>query len=239
MPVSTRPCDYSDGDVALHGLLVLDDSVTWELPGILLVHGGAGLDQHTRTQAERYASLGYVVFACDMYGEGVAGNLERVMAVLTELRADPGRLAQRALAGLEVLRGRPEVTGECAAVGFCFGGLTVLTLAREGADLLGVVSVHGSLATVRPARPGLVRARVLACHGALDPHVPMTDVVAFGEEMTQAGADWQLNIYGGAVHGFTHADAVPGATPGVEYHAETDRRSFADISFFLADVLVG
>jgi dienelactone hydrolase len=239
MPISTRPCDYSDDEVALHGLLVRDDSVTWELPGILLVHGGAGLDQHTRTQAERYASLGYVVFACDMYGDGVAGNRERVMAVLMELRADPDRLAKRALAGLTELRGRQEVTDDCAAVGFCFGGLTALTLARSGADLRGVVSVHGSLATARPASAGLVRARVLACHGALDQHVPMTDVVAFGEEMTQAGADWQVNVYGGAVHGFTHADAVPGATPGVEYHAETDRRSFADISSFLAEVLVG
>jgi dienelactone hydrolase len=237
MALTVQPYDYADADVALHGLLVLDEAVTWQLPGILLVHGGAGLDQHARAQAERYASLGYVVFACDMYGDGVAGNRERVMAVLTELRADPGRLAQRALAGLGVLRGREEVTDECAAIGFCFGGLTVLTLAREGADLLGVVSVHGSLATVRRAEPGLVGARVLACHGALDPHVPMIDVVAFGEEMTHAGADWQVNIYGGAMHGFTHADAVPGATPGVEYDAETDRRSFADISLFLADVL--
>jgi dienelactone hydrolase len=237
MALTIRPYDYADAGVALHGLLVLDESATGRQPGILLVHGGAGLDQHARTQAARYAGLGYVVFACDMYGDGVAGNRERVMAVLTELRADPGRLAERALAGLAVLRGCPETADQYAAVGFCFGGLTVLTLARSGADLRGVVSVHGSLATLRPAGPGVVGARILACHGALDPHVPMTDVVAFGDEMTQADADWQLNVYGGAVHGFTHADAVPGATPGVEYHAETDRRSFADISSFLADVL--
>jgi dienelactone hydrolase len=239
MALTTRPYDYADADVALHGVLVLDESAPMKLPGILLVHGGAGLDQHARTQAARYASLGYVVFACDMYGDRVAGNRERVMAVLTEFRADPGRLARRADAGLAVLRGCPETADRWAAVGFCFGGLTVLTLARSGADLRGAVSVHGSLATVRPAGPGEIRARVLACHGALDPHVPMTDVVTFGDEMTGAGADWQVNVYGGAVHGFTHADAVPGATPGVEYHAETDRRSFTDISYFLADVLVG
>jgi dienelactone hydrolase len=87
--------------------------------------------------------------------------------------------------------------------------------------------MHGSLATTNRAEPGAVAAKVLACHGALDPHVPMADVVAFTEEMTKAGADWQVNVYGGAMHGFTHAHAVDGATPGVAYHAETDRRSFA------------
>jgi dienelactone hydrolase len=237
MPLTTRPCDYSDADAALHGLLVLDESVPEPRPGILLVHGGGGLDRHARTQAARYARLGYVVFACDLYGDGVAGHRERVLAVLTQLRADPDRLARRALAGLAVLRGCADTAAPCAAVGFCFGGLTVLTMARSGADLRGVVSVHGSLATVRPAGPGAIRARVLACHGALDPHVPMTDVAGFCDEMTHAGADWQVNVYGGAMHGFTHEDAVPGATPGVDYHPETDRRSFADISAFLADVL--
>jgi dienelactone hydrolase len=97
--------------------------------------------------------------------------------------------------------------------------------------------MHGSLATAKRAEPGVVTAKVLVCHGALDPHVPMADVVAFTEEMTKAGADWQVNVYGGAMHGFTHAHAVDGATPGVAYHAGTDRRSFGAAQAFLDEAL--
>jgi dienelactone hydrolase len=172
-----------------------------------------------------------------MFGEGVAGNRERVMACLTGLRDDPERLARRARAGLAALAGCPEADGRLAAVGFCFGGLAVLTLARSGADLTGVVSIHGSLATPRPAQPGTVRARVLACHGALDPHVPPTDVTRFAQEMNHAQADWQLIMYGGAMHGFTHEHAVPGAVPGVAYDARADQRSFLAARTFLAQAL--
>ena len=105
-----------------------------------------------------------------------------------------------------------------------------------GAELMGVISMHGSLATFRPAKPGSVKAKVLVCHGALDPHVPMARVSAFIEEMNQAGADWQLIVYGGAVHGFTHKDAVGGATPGVAYDARTDERSFSAAKGFLAEI---
>ena len=124
-----------------------------------------------------------------------------------------------------------------AAVGFCFGGLAVLTLARSGADLAGVVSIHGSLATAEPAQPGLVKAKVLVCHGALDPHVPLADVTRFAEEMSHAQADWQLIMYGGAMHGFTHEHAVPGATPASPtMRSRTSGRSAAARTF-LAEAL--
>jgi dienelactone hydrolase len=206
------------------------------------VHGGAGLDDHAREQARRYAGLGYTVLAGDMYGAGVAGDREQIMATVTALRDDPDLLVRRGQAGLDALAGCPEAGGGFAAVGFCFGGMTVLTLARSGAraagqSLAGVVSMHGRLATSRPAQPGGFSARVLACHGAADPHVPMADVTAFAAEMEAAGADWQLNMYGGAEHGFTHRHAVPGATPGVAYHLATDKRSFAAAREFLAGAL--
>lgn len=224
---------YRDGDTALNGTLY--QGGTGRCPGILLVHGGAGLDEHAREQARRYAALGYAVLAADMFGDGVAGNRERIIATLTALRDDPASLVRRGLAGLRALS---EVAyGPSAAVGFCFGGMAALALARSGAPLAGVVSVHGSLATVALAEPGAVAARVLACHGALDPHVPLADVTAFAEEMDRAGADWELVMYGGAQHGFTHRHAVPGATPGVAYHAQADARSFAATRAFLADVL--
>jgi dienelactone hydrolase len=237
MAITTRPVHYDDQEIALTGVLAWDDAASHALPGLLLVHGGAGLDDHARGQARRYAEHGYAVLAGDMFGEGVAGNRERVMACLTGLRDDPGRLARRAQAGLTALAGCPEVDGRLAAVGFCFGGLTVLTLARSGADLTGVVSIHGSLATAKPAQPGTVRAKVLACHGALDPHVPLADVTRFAQEMNHAQADWQLIMYGGAMHGFTHEHAVPGAMPGVAYDALADQRSFLAARTFLAQAL--
>ena len=231
--VVTRELDYDDGDVRLHG--VLHASATRRGPGILLIHGGAGLDDHALDQAGRYAELDYAVLACDMFGEGVTGDREKIMACLRAFRDDPALLARRAAAGAAALSGRPEVNGKIAVVGFCFGGMAALTLARSGADLAGAVSIHGSLATTAKAEPGAVRARLLVCHGAGDPHVPMADVVAFGEEMDRAGADWQLVVYGNAVHGFTHKHAVPGAAPGVAYDEAADQRSFAATRAFLAE----
>lgn len=237
MATATRTVTYNDQETALTGLLALDGAAPHPVPGLLLVHGGAGLDDHAKGQAQRYAALGYAVLACDMFGDGVAGNRERVMACLMELRDDPRRLSRRAEAGLAALASCPEADGRFAAVGFCFGGLAVLTLARSGADVSGVVSIHGSLATAKPAEPGAVKAKVLACHGALDPHVPLADVVAFAEEMDHARADWQLIMYGGAMHGFTHRHAIPGAMPGVAYDASADQRSFAATRAFLAEAL--
>jgi dienelactone hydrolase len=232
-PISTRDVAYHDADLPLTGVLHWD-AESAPRPGILLIHGGAGLDRHARDQARRYAELGYTVFAADMFGAGVAGDRERVVATLTALRDDPALLAGRGRAGLAVLEDSPEAAGRPAAVGFCFGGLAALTLARAGTDLAAAVSVHGSLTTVRPAEPGAVTARILVCHGAADPHVPMDHVTAFTAEMEHAGADWQAIVYGGAAHGFTHTDAEPGAIPGVAYDARADERSFAAISTFLA-----
>jgi len=237
MATATRTVTYTDEETALTGFLAWDDAAQHPLPGLLLVHGGAGLDDHAKGQAQRYAAHGYTVLACDMFGDGVAGDRERVMACLMGLRDDPQRMSRRAGAGLAALAGCPEADGRFAAIGFCFGGLAVLTLARSGADLAGVVSMHGSLATAKPAEPGAVRARVLACHGALDPHVPLADVTTFAEEMDHARADWQLIMYGGAMHGFTHEHAIPGAMPGVAYDALADQRSFLAAQTFLAEVL--
>jgi dienelactone hydrolase len=114
--------------------------------------------------------------------------------------------------------------------------MTVLELARSGMALAGVVSVHGGLATTRPAQPGEIRSRILVCHGALDPFCPPAHVTAFVEEMNHATADWQLIVYGGAMHGFTHETAV-GQSPGVVYHAPTDARSSAAIRGFFDELL--
>jgi dienelactone hydrolase len=236
MNIAARDLPYSDLDTRLTGVLCMDETLAGSRPGILLVHGGAGLDEHAREQARRYAALGYVVLACDMFGDGVAGDRERVIKCLTALRDDPALMVRRGRAGLAALSGCPGTDGRVAAVGFCFGGMAVLALARSGEPMAGAVSIHGSLATSRPAEPGSVRARLLVCHGARDPHVPLGDVTAFAREMGDAGADWQLIMYGGAQHGFTHRHAEPGTVPGVAYHPVADHRSFAATRGFLAEI---
>jgi dienelactone hydrolase len=233
--IESQIVPYRDDDTLLTGFLACDTAQADRRPGVLVVHGGAGLDEHARGRAVRFAQWGYVAFACDMYGEGVAGNRERVVRRITELRGNPASLNQRTQAGLEILRRHPSVDGRVAAVGYCFGGMTVLELARSGAKVAGVVSVHGALETARPAEPAGIHAKVLVCHGALDPHVPMTHVSRFAEEMNRAAADWQLIIYGGAMHGFTHENAT-GNQPGVAYHAPSDLRSSSAIQMFLREV---
>jgi dienelactone hydrolase len=234
--ITTVDWPYRDEDTALTGVLCRDEALAGTRPGVLLVHGGAGLDQHARGQARRYAALGYVVFACDMLGDGVAGDRDRVIGCLRTLRDDRSFMVRRARAGLTALLRCPGAGGPVAAIGFCFGGMVALTLARSGEPMAAAVSIHGSLATTQQAKPGTVRARLLVCHGALDPHVPLSDVTAFAEEMNAADADWQLIMYGGALHGFTHSDARQGEAPGVAYHPLADSRSFAATRDFLAGV---
>ena len=225
--------DYRDGDAELSGLLVWDGRQVTR-PGMVVVHGGAGLDDHARSRARQLAELGLLVFACDMYGKAVIGERDRVLSHLRALVADRERIAARVRAGVDVLVSHPLLNGSIAAIGYCFGGRAVLELARTGAQLAGVISVHGSLESARPACAGEVKTKVLVCHGALDPYVPLEQLTEFVEEMNGAGGDWQLIVYGGAMHGFTH-DVGPPA-PGVAYDAAADARSFMAIKAFLAEI---
>jgi dienelactone hydrolase len=233
--VTATPVVYRDDDAVLDGVVMRDSAITEPRPGVLVVHGGAGLDDHARGRSRRFAELGYVVLAADMYGRGVLGDRQRTMERIAAFRADPGLLTRRTQAALDVLATTPGVEGPLAAVGYCFGGMSVLELARAGSSVAGVVSVHGSLLTDRPARPGTVRTKILVCHGGSDPHIPWADVHGFVEEMTAAEADWRLTVYGGALHGFTH-DGDTGQTPGVAYSESTDARSWTAIRSFLTEI---
>jgi len=232
--LSTEQVAYRDGDARLNGFFAIDSGRAGRRPGVLVVHGGAGVDDHARGRARRFAEAGFAAFACDMYGEGVTGNRESTLRHIGELRNNRTALVRRVQSAIESLSSRPEVTGCIAAVGYCFGGMVVLDYARSGAAISGVVSVHGSLEAVNPAGPSSIRARILVCHGALDPYVPVPQVVAFAEEMKNAGADYQLMIYGGAMHGFTHETAT-GQQPGVLYDQQADMRSTVAIRNFLAE----
>jgi dienelactone hydrolase len=234
MSVTTESVTYRDGEAELTGMLAWDVGQSGKRPGILVVHGGAGLDDHAKGRALRLAEAGFLAFACDMYGEGVAGNRERVMARIAELRNAPENLIRCAEAGLSVLASHPLADGRFAAVGYCFGGMTVLEMARSGVELAGVVSIHGSLSTNRAAQRGVVKAKILVCHGALDPHVPMAHVSAFVEEMNAAQTDWQLIVYGRAMHGFTHENLS--SIPGVAYDPLADARSATAMRQFFREL---
>jgi len=234
MQIETEDIAYRDGDARLTGFLAFDATRTGKRPGVLVVHGGAGLDDHARARARRFAEEGFVALACDMYGDGVIGNRERTMSVIQSLRTDRRALMRRAQAAVDVLRAHDHVDGRLAAVGYCFGGMVALEFARGGARLGGVVCVHGNLTTAS-SEPSTIQARILVCHGALDPHAPMTQVLTFAEEMTQAEVDYQLIVYGAAMHGFTHEHAT-GQQPGVRYHAQSDARSSAAIRAFLSEL---
>jgi len=234
--IHTELVTYHHAATTYTGMFAWDDSCAQKRPGVLVVHGGAGLDDHAKGRAVRVAEMGYLAFACDMYGEGTAGDRGRVMSKIMELRTDPDRLCAVASAGLGLLRSHSLADDRIAALGYCFGGMTVLELARSGADLRAAISVHGTLSTPVPAFPGKIQSKLLICHGALDPHVPLTQVTTFIEEMSAAKADWQLIAYSGAQHGFTHENATN--APGVAYNAQADARSQLHIRIFLQEIFI-
>ena len=236
--VHTETVEYQDGDTVLEGYLAYDDSSQAKRPGVLVVHEWMGLGDYAKRRAEQLAGLGYVAFAADMYGKGVRAKDHAEAAKLSGVyRSDRGLMRARIHVALEELSKHPLVdSSRIAAIGYCFGGTTVLELARSGADVVGVVSFHGGLDTPSPHDAKHIKGRVLALHGADDPFVKKEQVEAFEEEMRQANVDYRLIIYPGAVHSFTVPEAGNDPSKGMAYNADADRRSWETMKTFLSDV---
>jgi dienelactone hydrolase len=212
----SKAVEYQQGDTVLEGYSIYDDAVQGKRPGVLVVHQWKGLGDYEKKRATLLARLRYNVFATDIYGKGIRPrNPKEAGAEAGKYKNDRSLLRARVRAGLEVLA-RQELADakRMAAIGYCFGGTTVLELARSEADLAGVVSFHGGLSSPTPGDAKHIKAKVLALHGADDPFVPAAEVAAFGDEMRQGGVDWQLVAYGGAVHAFTDWDAGSDNTKG-------------------------
>jgi dienelactone hydrolase len=225
---TTSDITYETDGRTMVGTLALPDGAD-QRPGVLVCHEGPGLDDHARDRARRIADeLGYVAFALDYHGDGKPiGDRDQMMARIGELRSDPARAFAIGTAGLDILRAEPRCdTGRLAAIGFCFGGTLSLELARGGADLKAVVGFHSGLSTVHPEDARNITGKVLALIGADDPMVHAEERRAFEEEMRAGGVDWELNVYGGAVHSFTNTLASPDTFPGIAYDEATDRRSW-------------
>ncbi len=237
MTVSTREVDYKDGDVVLQGHFAWDAAVPGPRPGILVAHAWSGRSPFENAKAEALASLGYAAFALDVYGKGVRGSSpEENAALMQPLLDDRAALVQRLHSALEVLRQQAEVDpARTAAIGFCFGGLCVLDLARSGADINGVVSFHGLFHPPPAELKATIRARVLALHGWDDPMVPPAQVEALAAELTASGADWQLHAYGSTMHAFTNPQAAD-PERGTVYDATADARSWIAMKNFLAEI---
>jgi dienelactone hydrolase len=231
---------YHDGGTALQGYLVYDDAVSGPRPGVLVAHEWWGLNNYPKHRADMLAQLGYIALALDMYGNGyVAATQPDAQAKATGLYANPALMRSRARAGLEVLRRHPLCdTTRVAAIGYCFGGKVALELARDGAPLTGVVTFHGALKTANPDDAKNIKAKVLVCHGGDDPFVPAADVAAFEDEMRKGGVEWQVNVYGGAVHAFTNPASGNDPTKGVAYNAAADKRSWEAMKNFCAEIFV-
>lgn len=234
MAVETQVIDYADGELALRGVFARDPEAG-PRPGVLVAHAWGGRTPFEDEKAVWLAERGYVGFAIDVYGAGVLGaDPEENAALMQPFLDDRALLLRRLKAGLEVLEAQESVDASRTAImGFCFGGLAALDLARCGADIAGAISIHGIFAPPPETHP--IKAKVLALHGWDDPMATPQDVVAFGEEMTTAGADWQLHGYGGTLHAFTNPEANDPAM-GVAYSETASRRCFKAIESFLAEI---
>lgn len=228
---------YHQGDTAFEGMLVYPDDLKGPAPGILMVHNWMGVSSETETQAERMANLGFVVFAADIYGQGVRPqDASEAGKLATIYKTDRTLYRERLALGLETLKVQPGVDpSRIWAVGYCFGGTGVIELARSGADVLGIVSFHGGLDSPTPDDGANIRGKVLILHGADDPNVSADDLAAFENEMRTHKVDWQLIKYGGAVHSFTEKGAGSDPSTGSAYNEHADLRSFQAFKDFVAE----
>lgn len=235
--IESKKIKYQDGDVVLEGYYSLDTSKPGKKSAVLIVHDWSGRNSFAEKKADKIAELGYLGFALDMYGNGQTGqNNEEKAALMSPLKEDRALLRNRILAAYETVKKIPEVdAARIAAMGFCFGGLCALDLARSGADVKGVVSFHGLLDAPNLDKQKIL-AKVLAFHGHDDPMVPPNQVLAFEDEMTKAKVDWQVHVYGNTMHGFTNPLAND-PNFGAVFSELASHRSWIAMQNFFAEIL--
>ena len=232
--MSTTPLRYSADDLSFCGQLACPD-VQGKVPGILIFPEAPGVGPHVIRRAAALARMNYVALAADVHGEGVLFDDPTTMrANIDQLKSQPERLIQRLQASLQALAQVPQVDPQrMLVIGYCFGGWCALELARTGAPLLGVGVFHGALIPTQANTANRIQGKVLVCSGASDPLVPTEQITAFTQEMSTAGVDWQVHLYGGTGHGFTSPEAGSNPRPGFGYSAASDHRSWAALGVFL------
>jgi len=234
----TANFSYQHGEQELNGYLAyIDDGK--KRPAVLVVHDWTGRNEFACNKAKMLAEMGYVGFAVDMYGNGRVGNTtEEKIALMQPLLDDRLLLRARISSALDALITIAEVDDtRIAAIGFCFGGLCVLDLARTGASILGAVSFHGLLAAPDNLPSNKIKSKILALHGYDDPMVSPEQVNDFCQEMTKSSVDWQIHMYGNTKHGFSNPEAHDKVL-GTIYNPSAERRSLQAMSNFLEELFV-
>jgi len=236
-----KTVEYTAQGVVMKGYLAYGENITGKRPGVLVVHEWWGLNNYARKRARMLAKLGCTALAVDMYGDGKqAMHPDDAKKFSSELMKNFDDAKARFMAAMEFLKQQPGVDPtRIAAIGYCMGGGIVLNMARQGVDLKGVVSFHGSLSAVKPAQPGSVKARVLVLHGGDDKFIPPEQIEAFKQEMRSAGADFQFISYPGALHSFTNPEATELGKKfnmPIAYNAKADKESWNEMKKFLRTI---
>jgi dienelactone hydrolase len=239
--IKTQTIEYKEGDTVLEGYLAYDTAGAAKKPGVLIVHDWTGLRETMKKRAEMLAKMGYVAFAADIYGKGIRPtDPKEASKVAGSYKNNRTLLRARVNAGLDELEKQSNVDkSKVAAIGYCFGGTTVLELARSGADIRGVVTFHGGLDSLHPEDAKNIKAKILILHGADDPFVPADQVKAVETELTNAKVDWQLIKYSGAVHSFTIPEAGNDNSKGAAYNEKADKRSWQAMKDFFQEIFGG
>ncbi|MCA9127800.1 MAG: dienelactone hydrolase family protein [Planctomycetales bacterium] len=238
--VESKIVNYHDGEVQLEGYLAwnTESSQDGPAPGVLVVHQWMGLTDYEKSRCNQLAELGYVAFALDIYGKGVRpANTQEAGQLSGSYKNDRSLYRRRLNLGLEQLRSQANVSQtDLAAIGYCFGGTGVIELARSGAKVKGVVSFHGGLDSPAPEDGKNISAKLLICHGADDPFVPLSDINAMIQELNAASVDWQMISYAGAVHSFTQPMAGNDNSRGAAYNEKADKRSWVAMQSFFKEI---
>ncbi len=238
-----KPVDYSDGETTLKGFIVYDDAIRGKRPGVLVVHEWWGHNDYARKRARMLARLGYVALAVDMYGNGTqAMHPDDAKKFSSKVAGNMPLAKSRFMAAMKLLQKHKKTDRKkIAAIGYCFGGSIVLNMARQGVELAGVVSFHGSLGTATPAQAGNVKARVLVAHGGADPFIPGEQIAGFLDEMNRAGVDYRFIAYSGAVHAFTNPDANQYGKKfnlPLRYNERADKASWEEMQRFFDEIFM-
>lgn len=234
----TETVEYQDQNITLKGFLAFDGSKTEKRPAVMVIHDWSGCNDFAQNKAKDLAELGYIAFAVDLYGDGKIGKTteekQQLMQPLFENRA---MLRQRILAGYNALKKIPQIDlTKIGAIGFCFGGMCVLDLARSGVEVRGVVSFHGFFHAPEKLPSEKIKAKILAFHGAQDPMAKMEQILEFDKEMSAQNVDWQVHIFGKSYHAFTNP-AANDHDQGLVYNALDAKRAWQGMKDFFGEVL--
>lgn len=236
--VVERVVNYQHAGTILQGVLAYDDAVMGQRPGVLVVHEWWGMNDYVKKRVRQLAGLGFVAFALDMYGKDrVTEHPKQAAEWMTQTTKNVNFWRDRAKAGLAVLRSEDRTDpSRMAAIGYCFGGATVQQLAYSGVSLKGVVSFHGSPIPPPADTASRVKAAIVLNHGAADPFTKPEQLQAYLAAMNASGLHWQMNIYGGARHGFTNPGADAYGMPALAYNRTADERSWAGMLAFFSEI---